>query len=107
MTSNHYGDSIFQVGNDNVGKVINQGATDPQMALREMIAATKALRSQVSTADREVIDESMNSIGTGENVQEQRLRRALGNIAGVATVVGQAGVPLIEAIRKVMKAFGM
>ena len=56
--------------------------------------------------DREVIDESINSIGKGANVPDQRLRRALSNIAGSATIVGQAGVPLIEGIRNVTKAWG-
>jgi hypothetical protein len=107
MNGDHYGDDVFQIGNNNVGIIKHQGPADPQAALREMIAAAQALRDQLSAADREVIDESMNSIGKGANVPEQRLRRALSNIAGVATIVGQAGVPLIEAIRNVTKAFGM
>jgi len=34
-----------------------------------MIAAAQALRDQLSAADREVIDECMNSIGKGANVR--------------------------------------
>jgi hypothetical protein len=44
---------------------------------------------------------------TGANVEPQPLRRALGNLAGIATVVGQVGTPVVEAVRKVMAAFGL
>jgi hypothetical protein len=49
----------------------------------------------------------MNTIGTAENVEKGTLRRALGNIAGVAAMVGQVGVPVIESVRQVMAAFGV
>lgn len=107
MIDYHFGDRVNQYGDHNVGLIKNQGPSDPQAAFREMINAVQALRGQVSAADRQVIDESMNTIGTGDNVEKQPLRRALGNIAGVAAMVGQVGVPVIESIRKVMAAFGM
>jgi hypothetical protein len=103
----HFGDEVTQYGDHNVGMIKNQGPADPQAAFREMINAVQALRGQVSAADRQVIDESMNTIGTGDNVEKGTLRRALGNIAGIATMVGQVGVPVIESIHKVMAAFGM
>jgi hypothetical protein len=40
-------------------------------------------------------------------VKKGTLRRALGNIAGVAAMVGQVGVPVIEGVREVMAAFGI
>lgn len=107
MSDYHFGDKVEQYGDHNVGIIKNQGPTDPQAAFREMINAIQALRGQVSAADRQVIDESMTTIGTGHKVAKQPLRRALANIAGVATMIGQAGVPVIESIRKVMAAFGM
>lgn len=107
MSDYHFGGRVNQYGDHNIGMIKNQGSADPQAAFREMINAIQALRGQVSAADRQVIDESMNTIGTGDNVEKQPLRRALGNIAGVATMVGQVGVPVIESIRKVMAAFGM
>jgi hypothetical protein len=94
-------------GQNNVGMIKNQGPTDPQAALREMISAVDVLRDQVSAADRRVIDESMDTIGTGDNVDRGALRRALGNIAGIATMVGQVGVPVIESVRQVMAALGV
>ncbi len=59
------------------------------------------------TAELPGIDESVSTIGTGDHVEAGTLRRALGNIAGVATMVGQVGVPVIDAVRKVMAAFGI
>jgi hypothetical protein len=111
MTSNFYGDqNINQYGGNNVG--INTGVNynapaATQDALRELIDAVNALRGQVSPADREAIDATMRTVGTGTGVARQPLRQALGQLAGVATVVGQVGVPVIEAVRKVMAAFGM
>lgn len=103
----HYGDNVTQHGNHNVGIIKNQGPADPQAAFREMITAVQVLRGQVSAADRQVIDESMKAIGTGDNVEKGTLRRALSNIAGIATVVGQVGVPVIESVRAVMAALGL
>jgi len=103
----HFGDEVTQYGDHNVGMIKNQGPADPQAAFRDMISAVQVLRGQVSPADRRVIDESMKAIGTGGNVEKGTLRRALGNIAGVATMVGQVGVPVIESVRAVMAAFGL
>ena len=103
----HFGDEVTQYGDHNVGMIKNQGLADQQSAFQEMINVIQVLRDQVSAADRQVIDESMDAIGTGDNVEKGTLRRALGNIAGIATIVGQAGVPVIDAIRQVMAAFGV
>jgi hypothetical protein len=107
MTGNHYnGSHIQQYGDNAIGMINNNnGPADPRAALREMIDAVHALRGQVSPADRQALDESVRVIGAG--AEPQRLRRALGGIAGIATVVGQVGVPVVEAARKVMAAFGM
>ena len=108
MSSNfHYGDEVTQYGDHNIGMIKNQGPADPQAAFREMINAVQVLRGQVSTVDGQVIDESMKAIGTGANVEKSTLRRALGNIAGVATMVGQVGLPVIESVRAVTAALGL
>jgi hypothetical protein len=108
MTSSyHFGDEVTQYGNQNVGMIKNQAPVDPQVAFREMVRAVQVMRGELSAADRQVVDESMNAIGTNGNVEKGTLRRALSNLAGIATMVGQAGVPVIESVRKVMAAFGM
>ena len=103
----HFGDEVTQHGNHNIGMIKNQGPADPQAAFREMINAVQILRGQVSASDRQVIDESMRAIGTGGNVEKGTLRRALGSIAGVATMVGEVGIPVLQSIRAVMAAFGL
>lgn len=102
----HYGDQVNQIGNHNIG-IIKQEAADPQAALHEMIKAVEVLRGTVSSDDRAMIDESMQVVRSGDDADKGRLRAALRNIAGVAAMVGQVGVPVIEAIRGVMKAFGI
>lgn len=49
----------------------------------------------------------MNVIHRADNVEKGTLRRSLSNIAGVAAMVGQVGVPVIESVRAVMAAFGL
>jgi hypothetical protein len=104
---NHYGDNINQSGSHNtINKNTSYGG-DPQTAFQEMIAAVTALRARVAPDDRQAIDESMRVIGDGRNVEPGRMKRALATIMGVATMVGQVGAPVIEAVRKVMSALGV
>lgn len=103
----HFGDEVTQYGAHSIGMIKNQGPADPREAFREMINAVQVLRGQVSVADRQVIDESMRVIGAGDNVEKGTLRRALANIAGVATMVGQVGVPVIQSVHAVMAAAGL
>jgi hypothetical protein len=108
MSSNfHFGDKVTQHGDHNIGIVKSQGSADPQMMLQEMIILVQALRSQVTTADRQVLDESIDVIDKSGDTEKGALRRALQNIAGVATAVGEFGVPVIDSVRKVMTAFGV
>jgi hypothetical protein len=112
MTSNYYGGQhvTMRGGSNNTGinnGVVNNTQAAPQDALREMIGAVAVLRGQVSPADRDAIDASMSTIGTGADVEPQPLRGALQSLAGIATMVGQVGVPVVEAVRKVMAAFGL
>jgi hypothetical protein len=106
-TNYHIGDNVTQHGDGNIGIIKNQAPADPNSALLELTRLVEVLRGQVSTADREVIDESIRAIGSGENVNKGTMRRALSRIAGIAALVGEVGVPVIGAIRAVMAAFGI
>ncbi|MGW6919048.1 hypothetical protein ACWGB8_35310 [Kitasatospora sp. NPDC054939] len=107
VTTNHYhyGDEVTQYGNHNTGIVKNYGA-DPQVAFREMLAAVQQLRSQVTAVDREILDESLDALGTGENVQPGVMRRALATISGVAQAVGTAGLPVVQSVQTVLELMG-
>lgn len=109
MTSNYYGGQfVNQSGSHNtMGDVNYHAPVDPQAAFQEMLNAIQALRGQVPPDERQVIDESVQVIRAGNNAEPHRLRRAFRDVVGIATVVGQVGAPAVEAIRKVMAAFGM
>jgi hypothetical protein len=100
------GDKI-EVRDHGIGKIVHQGQADPQLAFQEMISAIRTLRPHLSGADRQVIDESLYTLEARQSPEPARLRRTLGAIVGVATMVGQVGVPVIDAVRKVMTAVGM
>lgn len=101
------GDKVIVRGRHNVGMNKNQESADPQEALRELINAVQILQGQVSAADRQVLDESINVIRKAGNAEKGTLRRALGTIAGVATIVGQVGVPVIESVHALTTALGI
>jgi hypothetical protein len=108
MSSNyHIGDNVTQRGDGNIGIIKSQTSADPASAMLELTRLVRVLRDQVSSADRQVIDESMNAIGTGEGVDKSAMRRALSRIAGIAALVGEVGAPVIGAIRAVMAGFGI
>ena len=102
------GDSVAQFGGQgNIGKIVNQASSDPRTALEEVIRLAEALRGQVSRADAQVIDESVRVLRHGDASDYGTLRRALGNIAGIAALIGQTGAPVIEAVRSVLSALGI
>ncbi len=107
MSSYHYGDNIKQYGNQNIGKISNQVPVDTRQALLEIIALTEVIRRQVSAAESQVIEESIEILRRGDAEDRGSLRRALGNIAGIAALVGEVGVPVIEAVRRVITALGV
>jgi hypothetical protein len=108
MTSYHYGDNVNVGGTGNVGKIQNNyGLVDQRAAHDDLLRALQALRQQVSPADRQAIDEQLSVISAGPDQDPGTLRRALSSVAGIATVVGQVGAPVVEAVRKVMSALNM
>lgn len=108
MTNIHYGDNFSVGGTGNIGKVQNNfGPVDQRAAYDDLLRALQALRQQVPAGDRQVIDEQLGIISAGPDQDPGTLRRALGTVAGVATVVGQVGAPVVEAVRKVMTALSL
>jgi hypothetical protein len=103
----HIGEQYNVSGTGNIGKQVNHGATDAEAALRELVQAVEALRGQVSAEDGRAIDESLATVRRGEAAGPGGVRRALSTLAGVATVVGQVGAPVLEAVRKVMVALAL
>ncbi|MGW3085730.1 hypothetical protein [Streptomyces sp. NPDC001108] len=100
----HIGDSVTQHGDHNTGIVKNQAPADPAAALQTLVAAVRLLHDQVPVEDQQVIDDALQTIEAGPDVPRGTLRRALSNIAGIATMVGGVGVPVIEAVNGVRAA---
>jgi hypothetical protein len=100
------GDQYNQYGDHSTGRIQNYGAQDPDAAYRNLLRAVQLLRTQVSPADRELVDEQLDVLAAGPRQDQSTLRRALSAIAGVATVVGQVGAPVIQAVHQVTAALG-
>jgi hypothetical protein len=107
MSHEYHGDVFNQYGDHNIGKIVNDYSADPGPALLNLIRLTEALRTQVSAADKQIIDESVGILRHEDAVETSSLRRALQNLAGIASLVGEVGVPVIEAARKAMAALGI
>jgi len=103
MTGNiNYGNQIYQPGSHNTASMsTGQSSTDLAAALRQLLEAIDVMQSQVPASDRQRIEASLGTVRRGEQAERGAFREALGTIAGVATMVGQVGVPVVEAVRKV------
>jgi len=99
--------SYSHAGDNNIGMIKNQATADPRVAPAEMISLLDMPRVQVSAADRKIIDESIAVVRGGGKAEKRTLRIAFGEIAGIAALAGEAGVPVIEAVRKAIAAFGL
>ncbi|WP_369777850.1 hypothetical protein [Streptomyces sp. R33] len=102
------GDNFRVYGTNNVGKIgtQNNAPQDPQAALHELISLVQVLRGRVQEDDRAVLDESLDTL-TEDAAERGAFRRALGSISGLARLVGEVGLPVAEAVRRVLALFGM
>jgi len=106
----NYGNTYNVSGQGNVGQgniINNQSGADPTEAWHDMINAVMEMRAQIGTEDRKVVDTALATISQGGGVEKSTLRRAMSDIAGVASLVGSVGVPVIQAVRAVLAAFGV
>jgi hypothetical protein len=107
-TYNISGDSTVQFGGKhNTGKIVYQAPADARLALEDVIRLAEALRGQVGPADARVIEQSVDDLRRSGVSDHAKLRRALANIMGIATLVGQVGAPVIQASRAVLTALGI
>ncbi|MGW2477901.1 hypothetical protein [Streptomyces sp. NPDC001665] len=108
MSSNfHIGDLVTQHGDHNTGIVKNQAPTDPSSALQELVTVVRLLHDQVPAEDQQAVSDALQTIEAGPDVPRGTLRRALSDVAGIATMVGGVGVPVIEAVKGVRAALGI
>jgi hypothetical protein len=92
--------------------ITQQAPPDLTALLRELIRTVEQMEGQLHGADRQAVveflalAESLNA-EFPDQVDKRHLRAALQKIAGIATMVGQVGVPVIEAIRGLKDALGL
>ncbi|WP_069815353.1 hypothetical protein [Streptomyces sp. TP-A0874] len=77
-----------------------------QEALRELLALLQEMRGQVPRISAEALDDSLPALRPEADVQPQERHRALLAVAGIAATIGALGVPIVEAINKVLELMG-
>ncbi|MFF2503391.1 hypothetical protein ACFVTY_08455 [Streptomyces sp. NPDC058067] len=107
----HVGDKvIMNGGTNNTGIVKNAApaAMDPELAsaIAELTEELRHLRAQVSPLGAQTIDESLPALAPDAVVQPQARTRALMAVAGVAATAGALGVPIIEAVNRILQLLG-
>ncbi|MGW6703722.1 hypothetical protein ACWGDE_02335 [Streptomyces sp. NPDC054956] len=104
------GDQYTQYGAGSIGKASHTGSGDivaggkhaggaaPEAsALEELLEEVRAMRQHLDVADRAEIDAAVEEIQA--NPSEDGFRRILRTFSGIAALIGEAGVPVITAIR--------
>ncbi len=79
---------------------------DVQEALREVLILVQALRAQVPPVSAGALDDSLPALRAEADVPPRERHRALLAVAGIATTIGSLGVPVIEAVNKVLTLMG-
>ncbi|MGW1774807.1 hypothetical protein [Streptomyces sp. NPDC002104] len=107
------GDSYTQHGAGSIGHATHSGSGDivaggkyvggtpPEpSALEKLLEEVQAMRQHLDETDRAEVDAAVEELQG--NPPEGRFRRILATFSGIATLVGEAGVPVIAAVRALM-----
>ncbi|MEU5535274.1 hypothetical protein [Streptomyces sp. NPDC020362] len=103
--SYHYGDQVNVHGSHNIGMIKHQPA-DAQQQIRDLADLIAELRGQVPAGAAQVIDESLPVL-TDEASTPQDRRDALQALSTIARTVGEVGLPVVEAVRRVLQLLGL
>ncbi|MDN3028111.1 hypothetical protein [Streptomyces sp. S.PB5] len=107
------GDRIQQYGAGSIGKAEHTGSGDivaggknvraaesTAPALDDLLREIQKLRPHLDEHDRAEVDASVEEISA--NPSEERFRKLLRQIAGIATLIGETGAPVILAVRALL-----
>ncbi|MFZ3499586.1 hypothetical protein ACODT5_41355 [Streptomyces sp. 5.8] len=107
------GDSYTQHGAGSIGNATHSGSGDivaggkyaggtpPEAsAIEKLLEEVQAMRQHLDESDRAEVDAAVEELR--ENPPEGRFRRILGTFSGIATLVGEAGVPVITAVKALL-----
>lgn len=104
MTNIHIGDNNATYGPNSPITTTHAGGSDEQTAIQELVQTIQVMRSHLSDAHQRIADDFLELSAPGTPAEKHRYRDALVRVGGIATVVGQVGVPVIDAIQKVTQA---
>ncbi|MFZ3472125.1 hypothetical protein ACODT3_15780 [Streptomyces sp. 4.24] len=107
------GDHISVHGPGSIGKASHTGSGDivaggkyaggaaPDVsAVEKLLAEVQAMRQHLDESDRAEVDAAVAEIQA--NPSQERFARILRTFSGIATVIGEAGVPVIAAIKALL-----
>jgi len=107
------GDIINQYGSGGIGKAEHSGSGDivaggkhvdgsgpGEQAIDVLLREVQALRRHLDASDRAEVDAAIGEINS--NPPPERFSKLLQKIAGIATVVGAVGTPVIAAIQALL-----
>lgn len=107
------GDSYTQYGAGSIGKASHTGSGDivaggkygggsaPEAsAIEKLLAEVQEMRQHLDESDRAEVDAAVEELN--ENPSEERFRRVLRTFSGIAALIGEAGVPVIAAVKALL-----
>ena len=106
------GDYIQQYGPGSIGKAQHSGSGDivaggksdssvsERLAIENLLREVQAVRQHLNDGDQVEMDAAIEEINS--NPPKERFNRALQRVAGIATVIGEVGVPVISAIKALL-----
>jgi hypothetical protein len=110
------GDYISQQGHGNIGKAEHQGPGHivaggqsvhsselKSSAIDNLLVAIDALRKHLDERELADVDSAVQQINSNSTPSE--FKQPLGRIAGIATMLGDVGVPVISAIKELLGVF--
>ncbi|MFE7565511.1 hypothetical protein ACFU76_00875 [Streptomyces sp. NPDC057539] len=77
-----------------------------QEALGELLSLIQELRAQVPPVSSDALDDALPALRAEADVQPPERHRALLAVAGIAATIGALGVPVVEAVNKVLELMG-
>jgi hypothetical protein len=104
----HVGDSNTTFGDNSPINTGGSGGQDPEELLRQLVSAVRVMRHVLPPSAHPIVNgflEVADSPATPD--KKHRLRDATLQVGAVASMLGQVGVPVIEAIDKLKAALGL
>ncbi|WP_264203953.1 hypothetical protein [Streptomyces bambusae] len=94
----HFGDEVTHSGDHTVGEMTHAGPPDPQQAVRELAAAARTMRPELTSTDGKVLDACLAALPPNRSLDAPQAQDALTRLTGLATTAGLPGTPVKQAI---------